>query len=142
MTIHIVTKVLDVPMTTEFGPFLAGAYRTQHPENHDIQADHMVVYRRRDATPSLLRINSACYTGDIFRDKRCDCTWQLHAALQLIAERDQGVLLYHMHHEGRANGIVEKLRSYAQADASGRGGKEAYEALGAHPDARNISQAY
>lgn len=141
MAIRIVSKVLDVPITNHLGEFLAGAYRTEHPENKEITADHLVVYRNRDVVPSLLRVNSACYTGDIFHDRRCDCNWQLETALRVIAERDQGVLLYHMHHEGRAHGIVEKLRSYAVADALGRSGKVAYEALGVHPDARQYQSS-
>lgn len=63
--------------------------------------------------PVLMRINSACYTGDIFHDDLCDCNWQLEEAFRMIAAHDgPGLVLYHFAHEGKAHGWTEKLKSY------------------------------
>jgi 3,4-dihydroxy 2-butanone 4-phosphate synthase/GTP cyclohydrolase II len=135
MSITIVSKVLDVPLVTHHGHMMAGAFRTMDPENGGREADHLLIYQDLRATPCLLRVNSACYTGDVFGDRRCDCNWQLEEALRVIAERRQGLLIYHLHHEGRGNGIVEKLRSYAAGD-SGFVGRASYEVAGVSADAR------
>ena len=44
-----------------------------------------------------LRINSACYTSDIFDCQRCDCSWQLKHALTYI-HNHEGLIIYHFHH--------------------------------------------
>ncbi|MFN8572806.1 MAG: hypothetical protein U0132_12230 [Gemmatimonadaceae bacterium] len=36
----------------------------------------------------LVRMHSKCLTGDVFHSKRCDCGWQLHAAMEMIARED------------------------------------------------------
>jgi GTP cyclohydrolase II len=51
----------------------------------------------------LVRINCACFTGDIFGDRRSDCTEQLYNALNLI-KGDEGIVTYQFHHEGRGLG--------------------------------------
>ncbi|MEZ5238097.1 MAG: 6,7-dimethyl-8-ribityllumazine synthase [Microthrixaceae bacterium] len=48
-----------------------------------------------------MRVHSECLTGDIFHSLRCDCGIQLHAAMELIAAEDLGVLVYLRGHEAR-----------------------------------------
>ena len=60
----------------------------------------------------LVRVHSECLTGDVFGSLRCDCGPQLDAALRLIADEGQGVLVYLRGHEGRGIGIAHKLRAY------------------------------
>jgi 3,4-dihydroxy 2-butanone 4-phosphate synthase/GTP cyclohydrolase II len=129
----IIDRVLGVQTVTPLGTFLAGAYQT---ENAGRRADHLLLYIGLESRPCNLRINSACYTSDIFGDQRCDCNWQLRFSLQYIVERRQGIIIYHMHHEGRANGIVNKLRSYDAAARFGIEGRRAYEGVGALADGR------
>lgn len=61
----------------------------------------------------LIRINSACYTGDIFHDQSCDCNEQLEVSLKMLAAHDgPGLVIYHIAHEGKAHGYFEKLKAY------------------------------
>ncbi|GCE28635.1 riboflavin biosynthesis protein RibBA [Dictyobacter alpinus] len=90
-------------------------------------------------TPLLVRLHSACATGDIFGSQRCDCQAQLHASLKAIAAEGRGILLY-LPHEGRGIGLAGKLQAYALQD-HGLDTIEANEQLGYPIDARNYACA-
>lgn len=49
-----------------------------------------------------------CLTGDAPFSLRCDCGFQLEAALEQIAEEGRGILLYHRQ-EGRNIGLLNKI---------------------------------
>ncbi|QBD83328.1 GTP cyclohydrolase II [Ktedonosporobacter rubrisoli] len=87
----------------------------------------------------LLRLHSACATGDIFGSQRCDCQAQLHAAMVEIAREGRGVLLY-LPQEGRGIGLGGKLQAYALQE-QGFDTIEANELLGYPADARDYSTA-
>jgi 3,4-dihydroxy 2-butanone 4-phosphate synthase/GTP cyclohydrolase II len=44
--------------------------------------------------PVLVRVQTACFPGDVFGSAACDCGAQLAAALQSIERAGRGVLLY------------------------------------------------
>jgi GTP cyclohydrolase II len=71
----------------------------------------IVVGEPDPATPVLVRLHSACLTGDLFGSLRCDCGDQLRNAVKTMAEQGGGVLLY-LDQEGRGNGIANKMRAY------------------------------
>src|SRR6185437_3691684 len=44
--------------------------------------------------PVLVRLHSACLTGDVFGSRRCDCGDQLQLALKRLEETSGGIVLY------------------------------------------------
>ena len=44
--------------------------------------------------PVLVRVQTACFTGDVFNSASCDCGAQLRAALQQIEREGRGIFLY------------------------------------------------
>lgn len=87
----------------------------------------------------LVRLHSACFTGEALGSLRCDCGEQLRDALEKMAAEGVGVLIY-LSQEGRGIGLSNKLRAYHLQDL-GYDTLQANHALGWESDARSFDQA-
>lgn len=104
----LVERVVATGLPTTFGDFRAVGYRSLVDDKHHVA---MVKGDVDTGEPVLVRVHSECLTGDVFHSMRCDCGEQLAAAMAMIEEEGQGVLLY-LSQEGRGIGLLNKLKAY------------------------------
>ena len=87
----------------------------------------------------LVRIQSACYTAEIFKSLDCDCHAQLSESQRVIS--DCGGLLIYMLCDGRGAGLLNKIKGMDLGITHGLDTSDAYHHLGLEQDPRDYKRA-
>lgn len=134
----IIDKIENVSLENEIGKFMISSYKLINLENQVFETE--VIYSGDIKNGLNLRINSACFTSDIFGCRRCDCHAQLLEALKYI-QLHEGMIIYLMNHEGRGVGITNKLKTLKSMDTYDWSTYQAFVKHGFPADNREYGQA-
>ena len=132
---YVCYKYSEAKLPTEFGNFMISIYLNDKKEELTVLS--MGDINGADFVP--VRLHSKCLTGDSFHSIKCDCKYQLHSAMEYIAKKGVGAILY-LDQEGRGIGLAEKIKAYSMQD-KGMDTIEANLAINMPVDARTFDFA-
>src|ERR1700749_4718898 len=91
-------------ITTEFGTFDFHCFSWGKHEEDNI----LCLVKLPLPEVPLIRVQSACYTAEIFRSLDCDCHEQLERSLRMI-QNEGGIFIY-LICDGRGAGLLNKVK--------------------------------
>jgi 3,4-dihydroxy 2-butanone 4-phosphate synthase / GTP cyclohydrolase II len=103
-------------LPTHHGEFQAYGFRSV-PDGREHIALVMGDVAGPDLSPTLVRVQTECLTGNIFDSGRCDCGPNLQRALEMVADEGRGVVLYLRGRERRGIGLLQELHAGHPQDA-------------------------
>ncbi|MFS0896679.1 3,4-dihydroxy-2-butanone-4-phosphate synthase [Mycolicibacterium litorale] len=98
-------------MPTRYGDFQAHGFESVLDGREHIAlvlGDVMEDGAGRHRTPTLVRVQSECLTGNVFGSAGCDCDAQLRHAMEAVASEGRGVVVYLRGHDGGRAGLLPK----------------------------------
>ncbi|KGE86686.1 3,4-dihydroxy-2-butanone-4-phosphate synthase [Phaeodactylibacter xiamenensis] len=112
---RLIKRELSVSIDTQYGPFEVIAFRQLTTD--DI---HLAIKRGdwKVNDPVLVRVHSSTETGEILGGLFNSYGVQLQKAVEMIAEEDQGLLLY-MRHSEKSDAILHHLADYQKRQYNG-----------------------
>lgn len=93
----LVRRVASGDMPTRHGRFQMHVYEDVPTGEHHVAMVKGTVTGQKDV---LVRVHSACFSGDVMGSLKCRCGDSLAAALKRVEKEGRGVVLY-MHREGK-----------------------------------------
>jgi len=128
-------NVEQTTIQTKFGEFLFYCFSWGEHEEDNV----LVLYNDKYEETPLLRVQSACYTAEIFRSLDCDCHAQLSKSQQMITS--EGGLLIYMLCDGRGAGLLNKIKGMELGRTHDFDTSDAYRHLGLEQDPREYQRA-
>jgi GTP cyclohydrolase II len=121
-------------LDTHFGIFDFFCYSWGDHEEDNV----LVLLNTEKKEEIFLRVQSACYTAEIFRSTDCDCHEQLVTSLDKV-NVNGGIIIY-MLCDGRGAGLLNKVKGLELGRLEGLDTSEAYDRLHLQQDPRNYER--
>ncbi len=129
-------EVEKTKLNTKYGVYNFYCFSWGKHEEDNI----LVLENKSDSDTPLVRVQSACYTAEIFRSLDCDCHAQLSTSQKLISK--EGGLLIYMLVDGRGAGLLNKIKGMELGFTHNLDTSEAYKFLGLEQDPREYDRVY